>query len=361
MNRYVGVAKETFREFGQDDAPRLGAALAYYTMFSIGPLLLIAISMAGIFFGEKAAQGRIGEELGKVLGPQMADALQTMIAAASKPGSGAIATIIGIVTLLFGASGVFGQLKAALNKIWNVEEPEAKGILGFVRRRFLSMAMVLGIGFLLLVMLAFDTMIAAFGRMFADRVPGSEAMLQMLQIAISFGLATVLFAAIFKVLPDIEIEWHDVWTGALLTSLLFVIGKFGLGLYLGKAAVGSAYGAAGSLVVLLVWVYWSAQILFLGAEFTQVWSRTHGSHQGDTSKKEALARVAEAAAPRPQPQTAARPVVATPVHARQSSRGGLMKLAAGGVAGVLPGAILGGLSTITMLLRTGRKLVLPFR
>lgn len=366
MNRYLGVAKETFREFGEDKAPRLGAALAYYTMFSIGPLLLIAISMAGIFLGEKAAQGRIGEELAKVLGPKMAEAMQAMIAAASKPSSGTIATIVGIITLLVGASGVFGQLKGALNTIWNVEEPKTKGIAGFIQKRFLSMAMVLGIGFLLLVMLAFDTMIAAFGRVFAGSLPGGEAMLQVLQLTISFGLATVLFAAIFKVLPDIEIQWHDVWTGALLTSLLFVIGKFALGLYLGKAAVGSAYGAAGSLVVLLVWIYWSAQILFLGAEFTQVWARTHGSHRGDTSKRETRARIAEAARPRPKttPEPLPQPALTTavlPAAAKQSAGGSFVRLAAGGVAGVLLGAVLGGLSTILMVLRLGKRVVFPFR
>jgi membrane protein len=291
MGRYFGLFKQTFTEFGQDKAPRLGAALAYYTIFSVGPLLLIAVAMAGIFFGQEAAQGRVSAELGKVFGAQMADALEKMVQAAAKPRSGKLATIVGVVMLLFGASGVFAQLKDALNTIWNVETKKAEGIKGFIKDRFLSMAMVLGIGFLLLVTLIIDAAISAVGDRMTQFV-GGEAVMQIVQLLVSFGVVTVLFAAIFRILPDLEISWHDVWLGALFTSLLFVAGKFALGLYLGKAAVGSAYGAAGSLVILLIWVYWSAQILFLGAEFTQVYARTFGNLRGDRSKQEARARAA---------------------------------------------------------------------
>lgn len=366
MSKYFDVAKQTFKEFGEDKAPRLGAALAYYTVFSIGPLLLIAVAMAGIFLGQEAAQGQISSELGKVFGTQMSKALEQMIEAAAKPKSGTIATIVGVVMLLVGASGLFAQLKDALNTIWNVEKKEASGIKGMVKERFLSMAMVLAIGFLLLISLAFDAAISAMGP-WLGRLVGGEALVQGLQLLLSFAISTVLFAAIFRILPDLTIAWRDVWLGSVLTSILFVVGKWALGLYLGKAAVGSAYGAAGSLVILLVWVYWSAQILFLGAEFTQVYARTFGSLQGDTSKREARA---QAKRPEDRPKTdGVRDAVPVPAHAavpapmygRTKSSGGVVKLAAGGVAGMLLGVIVGGLSAFVLVLKAIRKVVVPFR
>lgn len=363
MGKYVQVFKDTFKEFGEDKVPRLGAALAYYTIFSIGPLLLIAISMAGIFFGQEAARGQVSGELGKIFGPQMSKSLEQMIEAAAKPKSGMIATIIGVFTLLLGASGVFGQLKDALNTIWNVEKKKAAGIMGFVKERFLSVAMVFGIGFLLLVTLVFDAVISAMGP-WLERIVGGEALLHAVQLAISFAIAVVLFAAIFRILPDLKIAWHDVWFGAIFTAFLFVLGKWGLGLYLGKAAVGSAYGAAGSLVILLIWVYWSAQILFFGAEFTQVYARTFGSLKGDTSKREARA---QAKKPEDRPKTAEpvpqhRPVpMPSPAYAKQKSGGGLIKLVAGGVAGLFFGAILGGVSTFGFVLKTLRRVFVPFK
>ncbi len=351
MKRWLDLFKLTFKEFGEDKAPRLGAALAYYTIFSIGPLLLIAIAMAGIFFGKEAAEGRIAGELGKVFGPQMAEALQKMVAGAAKPSSGVIATIIGVITLLFGAAGVFGQLKEALNTIWNVEGKKSEGVMGFIRERFLSMAMVFGIGFLLLVTLVFDTMISAMGRSAQGVLPGGEAVMQIIQLVISFGLVTVLFAAIFRFLPEIDIEWRDVWFGAAFTAFLFVLGKFGLGLYLGKAAVGSSYGAAGSLVILLVWVYWSAQILFFGAEFTQVYARSHGSMKGDSSKAKVKAvRVED----RP------KALAAAPVAAK--SRSGLAGKLIGGIAGLFIGVLLGGVTAFIVAMKSVKKLItMPFR
>jgi len=356
MSRYLTLFKETFKEFGEDKAPRLGAALAYYTIFSIGPLLLIAVAMAGIFFGQEAAQGQISGELGKIFGAQMAKSLEEMIQAAAKPKSGMVATIVGVITLMLGASGVFGQLKDALNTIWNVEPKKAGGIMGFVKQRFLSMAMVLGIGFLLLITLVFDTVIAAMGP-WLERMMGGEALLQTVQLVLSFAIAVVLFAAIFRILPDLKIAWRDVWFGAVFTAVLFVLGKFGLGLYLGKAAVGSAYGAAGSLVILLVWVYWSAQILFLGAEFTQVYARTFGSLQGDTSKRDARAQAKKPEDRRR--ESGAREGVAT--YAKSKSSGGLVKVAAGGVAGLLFGALLGGVTAFGLMLKTLRKVFVPFK
>jgi membrane protein len=367
MGKYVGILKETFREFGEDKAPRLGAALAYYTIFSVGPLLLIAISMAGIFLGQQAAQGQVSEELSKVFGSQMADAVETMVVAAAEPRSGVIATIVGVVMLLFGASGVFAQLKDALNTIWNVERKKTTGIRGFVKDRFLSMAMVLGIGFLLLVTLLLDALISATGH-YLEAFVGGEALMHAIQLTISFGVAVVLFAAIFRILPDLDIAWRDVWLGAVFTALLFVAGKFALGLYLGKAAVGSSYGAAGSLVVLLIWVYWSAQILFLGAEFTQVYARTSGSLQGDTSKREARAQAkrpedrprADAQGELPDRPRDPRPVPA-PMYGKPKTSGGL-KLVAGAVAGVFLGLLLGVMTAVAVVFKTARKLlVAPFR
>ena len=368
MKKYLGLFKETFTEFGEDKAPRLGAALAYYTIFSIGPLLLIAVAMAGLFFGQEAAQGRISGELDKVFGSQMSQAMEKMIQAANKPKSGTLATIVGVFTLILGASGVFGQLKDALNTIWNVEKKKTAGITGFVKERFLSMAMVFGIGFLLLVTLVLDATISAVGDRLAQYV-GGEAVMHAIQLTVSFAVVTVLFAAIFRILPDLRIAWKDVWLGAVITSVLFVLGKFGLGLYLGKAAVGSTYGAAGSLVILLVWVYWSAQILFLGAEFTQVYARRYGSLKGDTSKRDARA---QAKKPEDRPKTETTPSgkpaglagTSVPAYAKapvKKGKGGFLKLAAGGVVGLIFGAILGALSAVMMVLKSLRRVFVPFK
>jgi len=361
VRKYLDLFKQTFKEFGEDKATRLGAALAYYTIFSIAPLLLIAIAVAGFVFGQEAAHKEISGQLGGLLGSEGAKGIEEMIQNAAKPKTGTLATIIGIVTLFFGASGVFMQLKDALNTIWNVEPKKKGGIKGFITERFLSMAMVLGTGFLLLVSLVFDAMISAMGGYLDRRFPGGEALLQALQLVVSFALVTVLFAAIFRFLPDVQpkLRWRDVWFGAVFTALLFVLGKFGLSIYLGKAAIGSSYGAAGSLVILLVWVYWSAQILFFGAEFTQVYARTHGSKAGDTSKQEARA---QAKRPEDRPKeakpTSLSPV---PVYAKQKSGSGIVKVAAGGAAGLLFGAILGGISTFVLVLKAAKKVFLPSR
>jgi membrane protein len=334
MKRYFSLVKQTFTEFNEDKAPRLGAALAYYTIFSLAPLLLISIAIAGMVFGREAAQGQIFGQLRGVLGPQAAAAVQEMVKGAAKPASGAVATIVGIVTLLFGAAGVFGQLKDALNTIWNVEPKKAGGFLKMLEDRFLSFAMVLGTGFLLLVSLVIDSGIAAAGHFLGSRLPGGEALWQSIQLVVSLGVVTVLFALIFRFLPDVHPTWRDVWLGAIVTAVLFVIGKFALGLYLGKSAVGSSYGAAGSLVVLLLWVYYSAQILFFGAEFTQVYARSRETH---------------APAPaRPAPT----PVVVLP----PAPAGGAMKLAAGGALGLFFGMLLGGFGTVLMVLKSVKKL-----
>jgi membrane protein len=351
MGKYLKLFKDTAREFNEDKVPRLGAALAYYTIFSIGPLLLIAVAMAGLFLGQEAARGQISGELGKIFGPEMAKSLEGMIEAAGKPKSGRLATIVGILTLMLGASGLFGQLKDALNTIWNVEKKPVSGIVNFVKTRFLSMAMVLGIGFLLLVSLVFDAAISAMGP-WLERLIGGEALIQFLSLILSVAISVVLFAAIFRILPDLKIAWHDVWLGAVFTSLLFALGKWGLGVYLGKAAVGSAYGAAGSLVILLVWVYWSAQILFFGAEFTQVYTRTFGTLRGDTSKKEAQAQ-ADRVEDRPKSPA---PV---PARAAKTKASGVGKLAAGGAIGLVAGALLTAVSALGLVFKMIRKIVVP--
>jgi len=366
MGQYLPVVKQTFKEFGEDKVPRLGAALAYYTIFSVGPVLLIAVAMAGLLFGQEAARGQVSGELGKVFGSEMSKSLEAMIEAAAKPKTGRVATIVGVITLMFGASGVFGQLKDALNTIWNVETKKAGGVMGFIKGRFLSMAMVLGIGFLLLITLLVDTAIAAMGP-YLSRLLGGETLLQGIQLALSFVVSVVLFAAIFRILPDLKIAWRDVWLGSLITSVLFVLGKWGLGVYLGKAAIGSAYGAAGSLVILLVWVYWSAQIMLLGAEFTQVYARELGTLKGDESKKEARAQ-AERPEDRPRAATTAtgapvpaRPSVRAPRYGKPKSGGGLLKVAIGGAIGVVLGGILAGVTALGILLKALRRLFVPFK
>jgi membrane protein len=276
----VSIVKEAFQDWMDDNAPRLGAALSYYTIFSIAPLLLISIALAGLFFGQEAAQGRIVEQIQGLIGREAAQGVQGMIENARKPGQGIMATVFGAVMLLFGAGGAFNELRAALDVIWEIPPRKGGGIKAIVRERLLSFGMVLVVGFLLLVSLVVSAALSLLEM--KGEFPGSGVILQALNIAVSIAVITVLFALIFKYLPDAHppVAWKDIWMGAFLTSCLFTVGKFGIGLYLGRSAVGSAYGAAGSLVLLLVWVYYSAQILFFGAELTQVYARRHGSRLG---------------------------------------------------------------------------------
>ena len=278
-NEILALLKKTASDWMEDQAPTLGAALAYYTVFSLAPLLIIAIAIAGLVFGREAAQGQIFDQLKGLLGEASGKAMQEMVQNASaKPATGVVATLIGVVTLLFGASGVFGQLQTSLNAIWDVQPKPGRGVLGVIQHRILSFGFILVIGFLLLVSLLLTAAIALVGEWFGGIGPGVETLAQVLNFALSLALITVLFAMIFKFLPEAKIAWHDVWIGAFITAMLFTIGKFALGLYLGKSGVGSSYGAAGSLIVLLLWVYYSSQILFFGAEFTQVYANRFGSH-----------------------------------------------------------------------------------
>ncbi|MEO6036329.1 MAG: YihY/virulence factor BrkB family protein [Verrucomicrobiota bacterium] len=283
LNNVFGILKETATEWMADKAPRLGAALSYYTVFSIAPLIIIAITIAGLVFAD--AQQQIIAQVRGMVGEQSAEAIQSMIKAAQKPAQSTVATLLGFATLIFGAAGVFIQLKDALNTIWNVKESSASGVFAFIKKYFLSFSMVLGIGFLLLISLLLEAGLAIASNFVIGHLPGLAVLMKILALVISFATVTLLFAMLFKFLPDVRIPWHDVWIGAVLTAALFVAGKIGLGVYLGKMAAASAYGAAGSLVIVLLWVYYSAQILFFGAEFTQVYSRKHGSRSTKPPEK----------------------------------------------------------------------------
>jgi membrane protein len=243
----------------------------------LAPVLVIAVAIAGFVFGPDAVQSQLDEQLRGFVGQDGAKGIQAMIAAANKPQSGVLASVLGIAALLFGASGVFMQMKDALNTIWEVESKPGSGWWGMIQDRFLSFAMVLAIGFLLMVTLLVSAALAAFTKFVGNVIPGPDIVAHILDLVISVGIVTLLFALIFKYLPDIKIAWRDVWLGAAVTAVLFTIGKYAIGMYLGMAAVGSAYGAAGSLIVILVWAYYSSQILFFGAELTQAYSRLYGS------------------------------------------------------------------------------------
>jgi membrane protein len=285
------LLKATAFEWLDDQAPTLGAALAYYTVFSLAPLLIISIALAGLVFGAEAAQGQIFDQLRGLLGEASGKAMQEIVQSASaEPKTGVVATVIGVVTLLFGASGVFGQLQASLNIIWGVQPKPGRGILGIIRDRSLSFGFILVVGFLLLVSLLLTAGIAFVGKQFGAMVPGMEALIQILNSILSLAVITLLFGMMFKILPDANIAWRDVWIGAFITALLFTLGKFALGFYLGRSGIASSYGAAGSLIVLLLWVYYSSQIVFFGAEFTQVYANRFGSHVTPSSNAIAVSK-----------------------------------------------------------------------
>lgn len=275
-NSVVKLATETFNDWMEDKALRLAAALAYYSIFSIAPLLVIAVSLAGLVFGPEAVRGQLDDQLQSVIGTQAAKAVQSMVQSAAKTEQGWLGAITGFVILMVGASGVFGQLKDALNTIWEVRVKPSPGVAAFVRERLLSFGMVLVIGFLLLTSLALTTAIASLNKFLGSFLGIPEAAWAALAFALSFALVTVLFALIFKVLPDAKVRWRNVWVGAVVTAFLFEIGKFGLGYYLGRESTASTYGAAGSVVLLLLWVYYASCILLFGAEFTQVYAKATG-------------------------------------------------------------------------------------
>lgn len=275
FNKAFTMLRDSYNAFSADKAPRLGAALAYYSVFSLAPLLLIAVAIAGAVFGHDAALGYVANGLQDYVGRKDALAIQDMVQHARQPSSNIFSTVVGIVMLLMGASGVFQQLKDALNTIWGVK-PADLGIWDTVRSTFLSVTAVLGTGFLLMVSLVISTALTAISHYFGTLLPGGEGLWDVVTQVVSFGVFTGLFALMFKFLPDVKVPWRPVLVGAVLTAALFVVGKYALGIYIGRAGVGSPFGAAGTLAVVLIWVYYSAQILFFGAEFTKVYA----AHQG---------------------------------------------------------------------------------
>ena len=274
FGRTVSLFKQTATEWINDKAPQLGAALAYYTVFSLAPLVLVLLALVGIFYRHDPAGGwqKLTEQMSYFLDKSALDVVQGIARQAAQPEKNVIATLIGVLLALFGASGVFGQLQDALNTIWGVKAKPGAGILGFIRARFLSFAMVGGICFLLLVSLVLESLLKGLSHYLQAAVPAGLAIALIIYWIFDFALVTVLFAGIFKFLPDAEVRWRDVWIGAVITTILFVIGKWALGLYLGSGSAASAYGAASSLITVLLWVYYSAQILLFGAEFTQVYA-----------------------------------------------------------------------------------------
>jgi membrane protein len=271
------LLRQTFADWSEDKAPELGAALAFYTALSIAPLLVILLGVAAFFLGDDAATGQLMSEMASMVGEEGAGAIDDMIKSANKPTEGAIATTLSVITLLFGASGVFGQLQSSMNTIWEVQPKPGRGLWGFIRDRFLSITMVLGLAFLLLVSMIISAGLAAMGQVFHELPESLRWLAQGFHLSVSIIVLTLLFAMMFKYLPDVKIGWRDVILGAFMTAVLFTIGKFAIGMYLGHSSMASSYGVAGSFVVLLVWVYYSAQILFFGAEFTQVYANKFGS------------------------------------------------------------------------------------
>jgi membrane protein len=274
------LVNESFDEWSKHKAPRLGASLAFYTLLSLTPLLLVVVSIVGLVFGHNAAERDIIQQVRMLIGAPGAQAIQAVLQGSRNTTHGIIATVVGVVTLLFGASGVLIELQDALNTIWEVPDRTLAGwskITGFVKQRLFSFAIVLAIGFLLVVSLAVSAWVAAIGALSASILPAQETVLHILNALLSFIVITGLFAAIYKIMPDVRIEWRDVVLGGAATSLLFTIGKFVLGLYLGKASIASTYGAAASIVVLIIWVYYSGQIFFFGAELTRSFANRYGS------------------------------------------------------------------------------------
>ena len=261
-----------------DYAPSMGAALSYYTVFSLAPLLLMVISIAGLVFGEEAARGALFGQLAGLMGSSAAQAIQGLLAGVSKPASGVIGTMIGVVLLLIGATTVFGELQDALDRIWRAPvRNKSSGLWNLVRSRFLSFGMILGIAFLLMVSLVMSAAVSALGTWWGGAFGSWELLAQAINLVLGLVLTTIVFALIYKLMPRVNVRWNDVWLGAAVTALLFTVGRFLIGLYIGKSDIASGFGAAGSLIIVFVWIYYSAQIFLMGAEFTWVYANTFGS------------------------------------------------------------------------------------
>lgn len=275
------LIRQAITSWSDDNASSMGAALAYYTMFSVAPLLLIVVSVAGLVFGEDAARGEVFGQLEHMMGAQGASAVQGLLQSVNKPTESSIATFVGLLMLGIGATTVFAELQSSLDRIWQAPaRPADSGIWGLVRARLLSFGMILGLGFLLMVSLVLSAALAALENWWDPWFGGWAWLAQLVNFIVSFGLITCIFAMIYKLMPRAQVQWRDVWIGAAVTSLMFSIGKYLIGVYIGRSGVTSGFGAAGSLAVMLVWVYYSAQIFLLGAEFTWVYAHTFGSREG---------------------------------------------------------------------------------
>lgn len=294
VKRTFGLFKSSVNDFLEDDCSTQAAALSYYTIFSLPPLLLLLLTILGAVVDPQDIRGQLETQIGTLMGPAATDQIRNILAQAHGPGStGLIATVVGFVGLLLGAGGAFGQLQGALNRAWEVKpDPNQGGLRSFVLKRLFSFGMILSVAFLLLVSLVVSTALSAFGgtlgRMLPEGISGS--VLQLANIGLSLVVIAALFAAIFKVLPDAKVSWGDVWIGAGVTAVLFVVGKFLIGFYIGRSNPGQAFGAAGSLAVLFAWVYYSAMIVLFGAEFTQAWVERNG---GSIAPERGAVRVAE--------------------------------------------------------------------
>jgi len=278
LKEWWALVKGAAAAWIDDYAPSMGAALSYYTVFSLAPMLLIVIGIAGLAFGEEAARGEIFVQLRGLMGQDAAQAVEGLLTSVSKPAQGVAATVFGIVLALIGATTVFGELQDALDRIWRAPaRDKTSGLWGLLRARLLSFGMILGIAFLLMVSLVLGAVIAALGKWWGGAFGDWETLLQVVNLLVGFALTTGVFAMIYKMMPRVQVRWHDVWLGAIVTALMFTIGKFLIGLYIGKSGVASGFGAAGSLIIVFIWVYYSAQIFLLGAEFTWVYAKTFGS------------------------------------------------------------------------------------
>ena len=283
-NKWSTLAKATVAAWVDDYAPSMGAALSYYTIFSLAPMLLIVIAVAGMVFGDEAARGEIFGQLRGLMGTDAAKTIEDLLTSVSEPRKGVAATTIGLVLLLIGATSVFGELQDALDRIWRAPARDRSGgFLGLVRARLLSFGMILGIAFLLMVSLVLGAATAALGKWWSGAFGSWEVLAQSVHVVLGFAVTTLCFAMIYKLMPRVRVQWRDVWLGAAVTALLFTIGRFLIGLYIGKSGIASGFGAAASLIVILVWVYYSAQIFLLGAEFTWIYARTFGSKRDEAA------------------------------------------------------------------------------
>lgn len=278
FKQWLALCKQAVQSWSDDYAPSMGAALSYYSVFSMAPLLLIVISVAGLVFGEEAARGELFGQLAGLMGADAAKTLETLLASVNKPAQGIVSTLIGLGVLLIGATTVFGELQNALDRIWRAPaRATSGGLWNLLHTRLLSFGMVLGIAFLLMVSLVLGAVVSALGKWWGDAFAGWEIVAQLINIVLGFALTTGVFAMIYKIMPRVHVRWYDVWIGAAVTALLFTLGRFLIGLYIGKSGVASSFGAAGSLIVIFVWVYYSAQVFLMGAEFTWLYAKQYGS------------------------------------------------------------------------------------